>query len=116
MIIIPSFQKTSSDFRQIINLNNQQVRIRLIYKVRAHSFFMDFTDSDNNFLSGLKLVPNWPLLKNHKALLNFSGDLMVLKSNDSVEKNITYDNLNNGWSFVYLTEDELSSWRTINGL
>ena len=113
---IPTFQTTGADFTQRINLNNQFVKIRLVFNSRVNCWFMDFTDSINITVYGIKIVPDFPLLQAHKAYLSFSGDLMVFKTNLQVEDIITYDNLNSGQAFLYLTSDEVNLWKANNGL
>ena len=116
MIIIPIFQTTSSDFIQKISLGGQLVKIRLKYNIRSFSFHIDFTDSFSNIITGIKLVPNWLLLRGHSRFLSFSGDLIVLKADEKASPTITYDNFGSGWELLYMTEDEASVWRSDNGL
>ena len=116
MITIPVFQTTSSDFIQKITLVGQLVNIRIKYNIRSFCFHMDFTDQNNNSIYGIKLIPNWPILKGHKNLLSFSGDLIVISTATNTDKIITYDNFGIGWALTYLSEDELIIWRSENGL
>lgn len=116
MINIPTFQLTSSDFIQKVTLNNQVVTIRIKYNVRSFCFHMDFTDQDGNVLTGIKMVTNWPLLKAHKTVLNFSGDIILLPTDTNVDSRLTYENLNTGWGLMYITPEEYEDWRLANGL
>lgn len=116
MILIPTFQNLSADFTQEIDLNNQIVNIRLKYNVRNDFFHIQFTDPDGIVLYGIKVVPNYPLLASHSAFLNFSGDIFVVKDDEALEDNITYENFGNGWNLYYFTSEEVESWKVENGL
>lgn len=116
MIKIPVFQNVSADFKQEISLGDQLVQIRLIWNVRAESFFLYFTDQNGNPLNGIKVITNWPMLADHKGFLDFDGDLIVLKTDEDAGLYITYDNFGNVWDLYYLTQDEATAWRTANGL
>jgi len=116
MIQIPIFQAVSSDFFQEIDLGGQLVQLRMTYNIRVGFFFLTFTDQDGTSLSSIKIVPTWPLLNQVKSLLNFSGDLVVIKTDADAGDLITYDNFGNGWDLFYLTEAELATWKVENGL
>jgi len=113
---IPVFQSISADFTQRIELNGQLVTLRLTYNIRNEFFSLRFTDPDGVQLSGMKLVPNFLLLRPHLPFINFSGDLMVVKDDASLGDEITYDNLGAGWNLYYLTEAEAEAWGTANGM
>lgn len=115
MIQLQVFQNVSSDFIQTINLDGQIVTLRMTYNIRSGFFFLTFTDSKENPLNGIKMVPNWLLLDQRKALIDFDGDLMILKVNLEAEDVITYDNLGTDWLLYYLTPDEVADWKTENG-
>lgn len=117
MLQIPSFQNISSIFSEEINLNDQVVQIDIAYNTRTDFFHLSqFTDSEGNFLNGIKITPNHLILEPHKALMDFEGDLIVLKFDEDAGDVITYDNLNNGYSLIYLTPDEVDQWKVDNGL
>lgn len=117
MIQIPSFQSVSSNFAQEINLNNQVVQLGIAYNVRNAFYHLNqFSDPDGNILTGIKLTPNHLILNPHKALINFDGDLIVLKTDEDAGDVITYDNLNNGYGLFYMTPDEVEQWKVDNGL
>lgn len=116
MIRIPTFQISSADFEQDINLNDQIVNIRITYNIRDEYFFLIFTDQDGNVVSNIKIVPNWLLLNQHKALLTFDGDLIVSKTDEEAGDVITYDNFGSGWDLFCLTEQETRDWKKENGV
>lgn len=116
MVGIPLYQSISANFTQRIELNEQLVQIKITYNVRAGFFFMRLTDENENFLAGVKIVPNFPLLRQSAALLNFTGDFLVVQESENVEDEITYDNFGAGWTLYYITPDELIEWEDENGL
>lgn len=116
MLEIPTFQDQSADFVQTIELNEQLVEIRVIFNVRNEFFHMDFFDQNGDAVYGIKMVPNWPLLKYHKGFIDFDGDIMVLAKETVETDEITYDNFGPVWGFYYLTEDEVEAWEVENGL
>lgn len=116
MIKIPTYQDISADFDQEIELNGQLVQLRIKYNTRVDFFFLDFTDQDGNVVYGLKIVPDFILLDQHRGFVEFEGDLIVLKTDENTGNDITYDNFGNGWDLYYMTPDEVTQWRTDSGL
>ena len=118
MIGIPIYpvQTQSADFSFEIELNLQLVSLHIQWNSRSEFFHLNFTDTEGSRLTSIKLVPNWALLRNHKALIDFSGDFIILKDDPSLTDTIEYDNLGNGYNMYYLTEEEVSTWESTNGL
>lgn len=116
MLQIPTFQTVSADSIQTIELNNQIVVLRITYNSRNEFFHLRFTDPDGVQLRGLKMVPDFPLMKRHQALINFSGDLILVKDDQSAGDIVTYENFGNGWNLYYFTEEEVEAWEVTNGL
>jgi hypothetical protein len=115
MIEIPTFQSTSANFLQEIELGLQLVQIRITWNSRVEFFFLNFTDQNGNELNGVKIVPNWPLLDWHRGTLEFVGDLIVRKTDEEAGDEITYNNFGNGWNLTYLTAAEVAAWKNDNG-
>lgn len=112
---IPTFQHLSADTVQEIELGGQLVQLRIIYNIRAGYFFLTFMDQSGNTLYGIKIVPDWPLLEYHKGFTDFTGDLIVQKTDQDASNNITYDNFGNGWDLFYLSQNEITAWKEENG-
>lgn len=112
---IPTFQNVSADFTQRIELGNQLVQIRIVYNIRSEHFYLHFEDQDLNKVTGIKIVPDWLLLRSHKAFLNFKGNLIVIKDDAPLAEMITYNSFGNGYNLYYITETEESEWETENG-
>lgn len=115
MIQIPTFQNISSDNIQTIDLNGQIVTLRVVYNIRNSFFHLRFTDPEGGTLLGIKIVPNWLLLDQRKALINFEGDLIIQKVDLEAEDVITYENFGSGWVLRYLDPQEVSDWKRENG-
>jgi hypothetical protein len=116
MTLIPVFQNQSADFVQEIELGGQLISLDIIYNIRNEFFHLNnFTDQNGNPLHGIKIVPDFPLLDWHKGLIDFDGDLMVIKQDLEAGDDITYDNFGNGWNLFYLTPDEVDEWKDANG-
>jgi hypothetical protein len=116
MIQIPTFQQTSADFNQEIELGGQLVQLQIIWNSRNEFFHLRFTDQNGNVIYGLKIVPNWPILDQHKGFTDFQGDFLVLKDDEDAESVITYDNFGSGWNLYFGTEDEIDQWKVDSGL
>lgn len=112
MQIIPSYHAVSPNYSLDVRLNEKLYHIVMIWNTRTEYWHMSITDSNGDSVQGIKVVPNWPLLKNHRAQIDFSGDLMVRPGNPSV-RDIAYDGLGGDWYLVYLDEDEVQDWEDI---
>lgn len=115
-VIIPVFQNKSSKFRQDLILENIALTFTMQWNSRAGYWFVSLTDGTTELLSK-KLVANWPLLKRNKAIFPLlSGDIIAIKTDLEAENEITYDNLNNGWTLLYIDRFELEEWETFYGI
>lgn len=113
---ILTFQSLSSKFRQDVILDNVSVTIVLEWNSRAGYWFVTISDGVYT-LSKKKLVANWPLLRQSIASFpSLKGSIIALQDDANAANEITYDNLNDGWGFYYITEEELNSWEINNGL
>lgn len=114
---IPLFQDQSADFTQNIDLENVNVEIRIIYNTRTETWMMHLK-SDNYEYGGIKLVKNFPLLWKHKALFpEVIGDFIVLKISDDININdLDYNTFGVYFGLYYITQTELTQWRSDNGI
>lgn len=116
MVIVPMFQVRSADFLQRIELGGSLVIIRMVWNIRSGFFFLSFTDGVGNELTGLKMVPQWPLLTPHRGSIEFTGDLLLVKTDAGAPLIPSYESLGAGWDLVYLTPAEIDLWRTLHGM
>jgi hypothetical protein len=120
---IPTFQTLSSKFRQEIILGDRLMELVIRWNSRSESWFMDIADiTDQNvtdqFINGIRLVPNWLLLRQYRSYFpDLEGDLILLKVDEAIEKDeVTYDNLGNGMDLLYADADEAEEWEDFYGL
>jgi len=116
MLRLPTFQNISSKNLFDIELELQIIQFTFDYNYRNASFFISIVDQENNPITNVKMVTNWPLFEQIKSHLVFVGDILVLKDDTNAGVEITYDNFGNGWNPYYLNEAELDQWRLDNGL
>jgi len=118
MRIIETFQDQSADFVQTIELDGIVISMRLVFNTRSESWYINEyqeLDTDKK-LYGIKLVKSYPLIFAMKTRIDLPGDFMVIKEDESIEDEITYDNLNKGWNLYYMTALEIAAWRLENGI
>lgn len=113
---IQIFSTNSSDFTQVIELDLINVTLRLKFNVRDESWFMSL-DTENNSIKDLRLSINYPILRQHKALVHdIPGDFLVQKINDTAIDNLTFDNLGTDYLLLYYTEEEMIQWYIDNDI
>jgi hypothetical protein len=115
---IPTYQDSTSNFEQEIILGGRLMIITLVWNSRSEAWYMTIEDSDSSdIVRGIKLVPNWMLLKQYQAYLpNFKGDIILIASDSDVEERVSYDNLNNGYQLTYVDETEKEAWEDYYGV
>ena len=107
---IPIDQTSSSIFRQNIIIEDINLTMRFRYSTRTASWYMSLETEDYN-IDNLRIVENYPLLKQHKALFPvFDGDFITLKVSEKAINEINYDNFGIDWILLYFTESELDDW------
>ena len=116
MIALPIFNNVSSDFIQVVTLGTTMTIVRLTWNVRSEFWNMRVSDANDNALATVKLVPYWPLLRQHKGLFPFSGDLMLVRENPGASEFPTFESLGSDFGLYYLTEEEVLAWEDANGL
>lgn len=115
MVIIPTFQDKASHFRQDIIVDGVALSLRLDFNSRSDYWQMSITD-DIYSLYNKKIVANWPILRQSRALFpSLLGDFVLQKSDLDVAADVDFNNLNNGWSFLYLDRLELAEWEAFYG-
>lgn len=117
ILINTNYQDISAIFTQLIELENIIYTLTLTYNIRNKSWYLDI-ESQYNKLYSVKLVTNYPLLKQYKAHFDkLSGDLIILKTgNIGIEPIITYDNLGIYYNLLYLSAEEVKEWEIPYGI
>jgi hypothetical protein len=118
MRLIETFQEQSADFVQVVELDEIIVSLRLTFNVRNETWFInEYLETETEkALYGIKVTKEFPLIWPLKTQIDLPGDFMVIKRDEDVEDEITYDNFNNGWDLFYLTQEEVNTWFSENGL
>lgn len=116
MIQLQAFNTLSSDFSQSLTLGTIVVKIRLVWNIRSGFWTMSVIDANENHVAGIKLVPNYLLLRHHRALLPVPGDLILIRENPYAQEFPTFENLGSAFNLYFLDEDEVIEWEDTNGL
>lgn len=111
MIVIQTFQDVSADFSQTISLDDIPFTLRMTWNTRIESWFMDILDKDkNNILLGIRLVPNYLLIKDYSQTELPPGDFYLWDSeNTPSDFNVTFDTLGRRYILLYVTKGEMVS-------
>ena len=114
--IIPTFQNKSSKLRQDLILDTISVTLIMEWNIRVNAWFVYISDGTYE-LKSKKLTGNWPLLKRNRASFpTLSGDIIAIKTDTEAAGELTYLNLNDGWTLFYLNRFELLEWELANGV
>lgn len=114
---IPIFLEASATFNQLIELDGALYTIRIQWNVRNNTAYLSISE-ENEFagkVTSIKIVPNWPLLRQIKGGLTMTGDLIVIKEDAALGNEIEYTTLGNGYNMYYVTSDELLVWEEFYG-
>lgn len=112
---IPLYFSSSADFTQRLELEGAELIIRLYWNVRNKTAYMDFTDRNKSTIHGMKIVPNFPLLRQIKGTVDFRGDFVVLPATLQAPAEITYENFGTDHILYYLTNEEMENWENTYG-
>lgn len=115
MILIPFDPMKSADQTLRMQLGDQVVELRLIWNTRSERWSMTVSGSFGT-LSGLHLVPDWPLLREREAATLFEGDFIVRALTAAVSERIGYEELGTVWGLCWMTRDEKDAWEAYYGL
>ena len=115
MVIIPFDADISGDQQFEVKLGDALVTIRMTWNVLCQFWFMTITKGEIG-LRSLKCVPTWPLLRQHRAISQVVGDIMVMRAEATKSDQIAFSDLGTRWKLVYFTEEEIQAWEVENGL
>ena len=109
MIVIPTFQESSSDFVEQIELDGTIYRLRFTWNVRNEVWYMDISDKDGNpLILGLALVANYLLLEGYQCCDRPVGDFYLWDTlGEPNNTGVTFDNLGTRYILIYVTAGEL---------
>lgn len=112
MEMIPSQHTTGPDYEQTVELNGRPYVIHMTWNSRVGYWFLSISDSLGGTIAGVKVVPNWPLLKNHRGQIVLDGELIVRPTKEGLDT-IEYDGLGTDWYLLYMTPEEVMEWEDI---
>lgn len=116
MILVPFDPAVSSDQILRIAVGGQNAKLRLFWNVRSEHWCMDLSGSFGEVL-GLKLVPDWPLLRSRESVSTFEGDWIVRALTANLpDQTIRYSDLGVVWGLLWMTPDEKNAWEAKYGL
>jgi hypothetical protein len=118
MLRIPFDPKKSADQSLRVLIPELQVMsLRLVWNIRAEGWNVMVADTEGASLGYLRLVPNFPLLYEHKGLSPIVGDLIALPLTEGTGRPLTdYDALGESWGLFWLSPEDVKAWERANGL
>ncbi|MCK5237401.1 MAG: hypothetical protein KAR06_10480 [Deltaproteobacteria bacterium] len=116
MRLIKTATSISANTTQKITFEDRVLTLTILWNEPAGSFFLSIEDGLGGSIQGIRMVENYLLLAQNKAFIDFSGDILVIREDNEVGGELTYDNFGNGWNPYLITADEAATWRADNGL
>ena len=116
MEALPSYHGSSPSYDMSVDLNGNPYVVQMTWNSRTEYWHLSISDKLGGLISGIKVVPNWPLLKNHRGQITLDGELMVLPTKEGLTT-IEYDGIGKDWLLLYMTEEDMTEWESyINGI
>lgn len=112
MIILPTFQTSSPRYKYHISLDGIIYYLNFNWNTRESAWYMDIANSSETLiLAGIKLVPDYRLLKQYKAIEGLpAGDFLLVDSKqDDQNSQVTFDNFGDRYVLMYVEESDLGS-------
>lgn len=112
MLLLPFHQDKSSKFSMQIDLENDGAyTLFFFWNTRESAWFMDILDStgETTYISGIRLVPEYALLKQYKGLPGIpKGDFFITDAESNYD-GLDFDNIGVGLRFqmYYISKREL---------
>lgn len=116
MIKIPFNPQLSGVQKFRIELEAQLVTIQLRWNPRSGYWHLTVIDEFGGRMDGIKVVRDWPLLRQSKGTLDFSGDLIVLPLDATAGELVGFDGLGTTFGLIYMTSTEVEAWEDAHGL
>ncbi len=93
--------------------------LRLVWNTRASAWDVVVSTSggtDGGEIGMLRLLPAYPLLREHKALSPIEGDIIALPLSANGTPLSEYGALGKDWGLFWLSPDDVAAWEGANGL
>ena len=116
MMKIPFDPTISADQQfQVLIPERAVIMLTLRWNTRSGFWYADI-ESGGKVLNGLKLVPRWPILREHQALSPIEGDLTALPLSGNASFPIPYEGLGDSWGLFWLAQEDVKKWEAAHGL
>ena len=116
MMKIPFDPTISADQQfQVLIPERAVIMLTLRWNSRSGFWYADI-ESGGKVLNGLKIVPRWPILREHQALSPIEGDLMALPLSGNAPDPILYEGLGDSWGLFWLAPEDVKKWEAAHGL
>lgn len=116
MIVFPVFQNRSARYTFDIELANRVFHFIFSWNSREESWYMDIQDGEEvPIIHGIKLVPNYRLLKQYKAYNTLPDGELILwdLEQDSVNSGVTFDNFGSRYQLLFFTSAEIEAGKIL---
>lgn len=110
MTVIPTFQNRSARYGFDIELGDKVFHLIFSWNDRDECWYMDIQDSEeNNILNGIKLTPNYQLLKQYKAFSNLPDGEFILwdLKQEAASSDVNFDTFGTRYQLIFLTTAEI---------
>lgn len=116
MLRIPFDPAISADQTfQVLVPEKVVLKLRLVWNCRASGWDVNVS-ADNGEIGMFRLVPSYPLLRNHKALSPIEGDIIAMPLSGTAPEMKEYSDLGTTWGLFWLSPDDVRAWEAANGL
>jgi len=108
---LPVFGSSSARYFYNISLDKEIFTLYFHWNSRESAWYMDIKqpDGDTTILAGIKLVPDYRLLKQYKAVEGIPKGDFILKDvqNKPDDEQLTYENFGTRYVLLYYEEGEV---------
>jgi len=119
MTEIPVYADVSARYSMEIVLNGLVYVLRFNWNSRDSAWYMDIVSNAGvDILAGVKLVPQYLLLKQYSMLTGMpSGDFWLWDTElNSQTSNLSYDNFGSRYRLIFLTPAEVTDLEAYGGI
>lgn len=110
MLQIPVNTNGGSELLQRVNIDGTTLQMRFLWNRTDGRWFADF-ESVNGKRSGVRIVPNTPLLGSVNPVLK-DGDLYVLLDDNMETRGPVFENFGVEWGLYYLSRSDVAELRS----
>lgn len=108
MIVLPDYSTISPVYSYPKTLSAQRYSLKMAWNEQTPAWFLTITDSLGGEISGVKVVPNIPLLSPYRSQLTLVGDIVCTPISGTGDP--TYDAFQGAFQLQYLDAQELEAY------